>query len=292
MKKIQGYLRKMDKAWSKDQVQYSLRYVNYSSEAEGRKTGTAESIPIQGPVVNEFLGKTIHLEFTGRIRCVDCGRLTKKSFNQGSCYNCFITLASNDICILQPTECHYHLGTCREPEWGLKNCFKKHVVYLSITSGPKVGITKEKFPENRWIDQGAVEAIPILETKSRLDAGIIEEYIGNYIGDRTSWQKMVTGEPDRDGIDLKKERDKFYRAVENDSDLRSKIQSIKPSSVKKSTEFTYPILSYPKAKSIKVEPGTSIESRLIGIKGQYLLLEQGVINLRTYEGYEFIFYSL
>ena len=75
-----------------------------------------------GPCLNELLGKTLSIFFTGAIHCVACDRLTKKSFNQGYCYPCFRKLAACDSCIMSPEKCHYHLGTCREPEWGEANC--------------------------------------------------------------------------------------------------------------------------------------------------------------------------
>ena len=75
---------------------------------------------------------------TGRIHCVECGRATKKSFNQGHCFPCFRSLASCDRCITSPELCHYDAGTCREPEWGEAHCMQPHVVYLANSSGLKV----------------------------------------------------------------------------------------------------------------------------------------------------------
>ncbi|MCC5813881.1 MAG: DUF2797 domain-containing protein [Leptospira sp.] len=276
---------------AKGLVQYEYRFVSYKDEDKGEKPGKSEEIIQKGPKLNDCLGKNIELKFTGSIRCVDCGRPTKKSFNQGSCYVCFTKLASNDLCIMQPTRCHYHKGTCREPEWGEKNCFQNHTVYLSLTSGAKVGITKEKNPVNRWIDQGATLAIPLLETTSRIEAGIIEAYIGKFIPDSTSWQKMVTSNADATNIDFSFEREKFLKAIQSANldypDETSQKQQVrmKPSKTKPTT-IEYPVLEFPKAKSIKVEPGKTIQGILKGIKGQYLLLDVGVINLRTYQGYK------
>jgi hypothetical protein len=67
------------------------------------------------------------------------------------------------MCILKPEQCHYEAGTCREPEWGLAQCFKPHYVYLANSSGIKVGITRESQIPIRWIDQGAVQALPIMK---------------------------------------------------------------------------------------------------------------------------------
>lgn len=89
--------------------------------------------------MNAAIGKQIRLKFDGEIHCVACGRLTKKSFNQGHCYPCFRALASCDMCIMKPETCHFALGTCREPEWALSHCMQPHYVYLANSSGIKVG---------------------------------------------------------------------------------------------------------------------------------------------------------
>ena len=93
--------------------------------------------------LNSWLGRSLRIEYLDEIECVYCGRTTRKSFSQGYCYPCFTRLAQCDLCIMSPEKCHFHLGTCREPEWARQNCMQAHVVYLSNTSGVKVGITRQ-----------------------------------------------------------------------------------------------------------------------------------------------------
>ncbi len=281
----------MDRALENGIVEYSFHVVHYKDEKEGKKPG--KSAPFAETVwkLNPVLGKSLYLTFTGNIRCVDCGRPTKKSFNQGSCYVCFTTLASNDICILKPTLCHYHKGTCREPEWGKQNCFRRHIVYLSITSGAKVGITKEKDPVNRWIDQGAIHAIPLFETESRREAGILEEYISQFVPDTTRWQKMLSGKPETE-YDLKSEREKFWKALQSQNlTMIDESGNSIPVRFRKSSapdaKIEYPVQSpHPTAKSLKRQNNKPLGGRLIGIKGQYLIFDTGVLNLRNLQGYE------
>ena len=102
--------------------------------------------------LNDYLSQDIRLQFTGRIFCLNCGKKTTKSFSQGYCYNCFRSSASADMCIMKPETCHYHLGTCREPEWGEEHCFRPHIIYLANSSGVKVGITRQTQVPTRWID--------------------------------------------------------------------------------------------------------------------------------------------
>jgi len=112
--------------------------------------------------LNPLLGNKITLRYTGEINCIHCGRRTNKSFQQGYCYPCMQKLARCDICIVKPELCHFHKGTCREPEWGREHCMIQHIVYLAVSSGLKVGITRHTQVPTRWIDQGAVAAVPML----------------------------------------------------------------------------------------------------------------------------------
>ena len=134
---------------------------------EKMTTQLAEPVQYRLPVgdaeleLNPLLGQRLELRYSGRIFCVNCQKKTAKSFNQGYCYPCFIKLAQCDMCIMKPETCHYAAGTCREPSWGEEFCFQPHIVYLANSSGIKVGITRQTQIPTRWIDQGAVQALPV-----------------------------------------------------------------------------------------------------------------------------------
>ena len=275
---MKGFLRMME---HEGLLPVSYYFVVAEYEAGVKKT--QKSTPKEKRsefTVNSLLGKKIKLTFTEEIRCVDCGRITKKSFSQGSCYSCFMNLASNDMCILRPETCHHHLGTCREPEWGLANCFKKHTLYLANTSGIKVGITKENPVSKRWVDQGAMYALPVLEFTSRKDSGTVESALAKYVADKTSWQKMISS--DSVEIDLFSKKEELLSKI-NLKELVSEFKILKNQTI---TKINYPILKYPVKKvSYKPDKSKPIEDTLVGVKGQYLLFEKGVINLRSYSGY-------
>ena len=129
--------------------------------------------------LNPLVGRTIGIRYLGNIHCISCGRRTGKSFNQGYCFPCFRALARCDGCIVRPERCHYHLGTCREPTWAKANCLRPHVVYLANSSGVKVGITRESQLPTRWIDQGAIQALPITRVASRRMSGLVEMVFKN-----------------------------------------------------------------------------------------------------------------
>ncbi|HPY40033.1 MAG TPA: DUF2797 domain-containing protein, partial [Thiolinea sp.] len=141
-----------------------------------------------------LLGKALSLSHTGNIYCIHCGRHTKKSFNQGYCYTCFMKLAQCDTCIIKPELCHYAAGTCREPQWGEQHCMQPHFVYLANSSALKIGITRQGQIPTRWIDQGAVAALPILKVQSRYLSGLMEVAFKDHVADKTNWQQMLKSE--------------------------------------------------------------------------------------------------
>ena len=238
--------------------------------------------------LNPLLGKAIKLTFTGNIRCVHCSRTIKKSFNQGYCYPCFISLAQCDMCIMKPETCHYEAGTCREPSWGEEFCFKPHIVYLANSSGIKVGITRQTQIPTRWIDQGAVQALPIFKVQSRYMAGLIEIAIAKHVSDKTSWQQMLKNHVDP--LDLADKRDELVSKCDvelTEIIKRFGLQAIEFLVDESSVDICFPVDTYPvKIKSFNLDKNPEVCGILQGVKGQYLLLDTGVINIRKFSGYE------
>ncbi|MBZ2167534.1 MULTISPECIES: DUF2797 domain-containing protein [Marinobacter] len=237
--------------------------------------------------LNELVGKRIRFDFEGVIRCIHCDRTTKKSFNQGYCYPCFRKLAACDSCIMSPEKCHFHLGTCREPEWGETHCMVEHVVYLANSSGLKVGITRGSQVPTRWIDQGAVDAIPMLRVSSRYLAGLAEVACKSHVADRTNWRAMLKG--DVPELDLHAERSRMLSLIAGD--LESLRATHGEDSIREVDEqglgLSYPVEVWPsKVKTHNLDKNPEVEGVLEGVKGQYLILDTGVINIRKFTGYE------
>ncbi len=230
--------------------------------------------------MNELVGIEIKLSYEGEIHCIHCGRQTKKSFSQGYCYPCFISLPQTDVCILRPELCEAHLGISRDMEWSERNCLQDHFVYLAVSSGLKVGVTRSSQIPTRWIDQGAWRAIKLACTPNRYIAGTIEVELKKHLQDKTNWRHMLTDTIDRT-IDLAiaKERtvELLPAGMQDYVTLDDEIQ-----------EFQYPVQYYPvKIRSINLDKSPRFSGRLIGIKGQYLIFEKGyVINIRKYGGYK------
>tara|TARA_R110000868_G_scaffold117600_15_gene312610 strand:+ start:106206 stop:107009 length:804 start_codon:yes stop_codon:yes gene_type:complete len=261
--------------------------MNISGNLMKMKTSLEDTVEYSLPLgeelvgMNQFLGKKISLKFDGQINCIATGEKIKKSYNQGYSYKAFQTLAECDICIVKPELCHYAKGTCRDPKWGEEHCFQPHIVYLALSSNVKVGITRKRQVPTRWIDQGATQALAILEVKDRKTAGLIEVEIAKEFSDRTDWRKMLKGELDEGDFDLPFLRDQVFETfgdVIDDfsaDDLESDIVSI-----------NYPILELPKkVTSLSFDKKPLIEGTLQGIKGQYLILDTGVLNMRKHQGY-------
>ncbi|MCW8108631.1 DUF2797 domain-containing protein [Alteromonas ponticola] len=240
--------------------------------------------------INEFIGKGVTLKYTGEIHCVHCQAKTNKSFNQGYCYRCLITLARCDSCIIKPELCHYHEGTCREPEWGQENCFAPHFIYLANTGNLKVGITRHVTSgvSSRWIDQGATQAIALLQVNDRLTSGKVEMICKQHVADKTNWRTMLKGEPER--IDMHHARRELLEKISTELSLLSHDHSafdyvpLETDAI----EISFPVQQYPaKIKSINLDKTATFEGELKGIKGQYwLLTDDRVINFRKFAGYQ------
>ena len=263
-----GAVRKM-----KTQLEDPVRYTMLLGEHE---------VPL-----NDYLGRQLQLDFAGLINCIHCDRKTNKSFSQGYCYPCFKRLAQCDTCIVSPEKCHYAAGTCREPEWGEKHCMTDHFVYLANTSGLKVGITRGSQIPTRWMDQGATQAMPIFRVDTRLHSGLVETLFKDHVADKTNWQAMLKGSAEP--RDLSKARADLMADCATALDALQKergIQSITELSDESVLQINYPVLEYPiKVKSFNLDKTPSIGGTLTGIKGQYLIFDTGVINMRKYGGY-------
>jgi hypothetical protein len=236
--------------------------------------------------MNEHIGETIKLDYQGEIHCVACGRKTNKSFAQGHCFPCFRSLASCDMCIMKPETCHYAGGTCREPEWGETNCFIPHYVYLANSSGIKVGITRGTQIPTRWMDQGAGQALPIFKVANRLQSGLLEVVLKQHVSDRTDWRKMLKF--DAEPLDMKTIRDDLIEKCADEIEAikqeqgEEAIQAIDEQVV----DIKYPIVEYPeKIKSLNFDKQPEVDGVFMGIKGQYLILDTGVLNIRKFSGY-------
>ncbi|MEM6986104.1 MAG: DUF2797 domain-containing protein [Pseudomonadota bacterium] len=237
--------------------------------------------------LNALLGQRVQLRYTGNIYCDNCNKRTPKSFAQGHCFSCMKKLASCDNCIVRPETCHHHLGTCREPDWGLANCFAPHIVYLANTSGLKVGITRESQVPTRWIDQGASQAIPMLRVKSRLVAGLVEVALAEHVADKTNWRTLLKGDPEQ--RDMQAEAAALLEKTRADIERIQKAQGADAIELldHDAISLEFPILEYPaKIKTHNFDKEPDVDGVLLGIKGQYLIFDNGVINVRKFTGYD------
>jgi len=230
--------------------------------------------------MNSLIGKYIIFKWEKEIYCIACGRKTNKSFAQGFCYPCFINAPETSECILRPQLCQAHEGIARDMEWAERHCLQDHFVYLAISSNAKVGVTRSIQIPTRWIDQGAWQAIKLAKTPNRYIAGLIEVALKEHISDRTQWQRMLKNQL-VEGMDLGDKKNEMLgylsnelqKYVCNDNDI---------------TKIIYPVEEYPeKVKSLSFDKLNEIEGRLWGIKGQYLMFDDGtVLNIRKHNGYK------
>ncbi|MFK7001865.1 DUF2797 domain-containing protein [Flavobacterium oreochromis] len=228
--------------------------------------------------LNQLLGKSIAFLHLG-YQCLECGK-EKKIFRQGFCYDCFMASASAGDWIMKPELSKAHLDIeDRDLEYEKKVQLQPHIVYLALSSEVKVGVTRKTQVPTRWIDQGAVEAVPIVEVPNRYLAGITEVALKEMYADKTNWQRMLKNEVPE--VDLIHQRNNLQ------SVLPQEVQEYYTPFVEKSYKFQYPVLEYPKkVVSLNLEKTPHYTGVLKGIKGQYLIFEDNtVFNIRTYEGY-------
>lgn len=238
--------------------------------------------------VNPMIGQRLRLEYLGAIHCSHCGKRTKTSFSQGYCYPCMTKLAQCDVCIMAPEKCHYDAGTCREPSWGEQFCMTDHVVYLANSSGIKVGITRATQLPTRWLDQGASQALPIMRVATRQQSGLVEDVLRSQVPDRTNWRALLKG--DAEVLDLPAIREQVFEACADglrELQGRFGLQAIQPLPDAEVVQMNYPVEAYPKKiVSFNLDKDPVAEGTLLGIKGQYLIFDTGVINIRKYTAYQ------
>ncbi len=228
--------------------------------------------------LNSCIGKHITVKHTGKITCISCGKEIKKTYGQGYCYPCFISVPQTEECVLKPELCRAHEGVARDMDYAKENCLVNQYIYLARSGGLKVGVTRYHQVPNRWVDQGANQAIKVAIAKNRYTAGIIEVTLKKIFADKTNWRKMLMGNDQPESLLQEKQR-----AIEFITSHNLEF------TVAPNYEFQieFPVIEFPSkvvSKDLLKEP--SISAVLKGIKGQYLIFEGGlVINIRKHAGF-------
>jgi len=253
----QGVLRKMETEFGQP-IQYFLIFENDFLN------------------MNQLLNKTITIHFV-KYQCLNCG-LDRPIYRQGFCKSCFFEIPQAADWIMRPELSTAHLDKeDRDLEYEKKAQLQPHIVYLANSSNVKVGVTRKNQIPTRWIDQGAHEAIEIVEVPNRYLAGITEVSLKNHVSDKTNWRKMLKNDIADESLEAWKQKLKVYIPeeaqdyfIENNSE----------------THLDFPVLRYPLTpKSLNIEKAQEFIGKLVGIKGQYLIFEdQTVFNIRANEG--------
>ena len=253
-----GNIRKMRTELS-DEVQYTLPLYEVIE-------------PLEMVSMNQFIGQEISLQFENEINCVVTGKRIKKAYGDGMSYDAFMSSPMASPSIIRPELSRIHEGIAlRDKEWEEKHHLTPHLVYLSLTSEVKVGVTRETNIPYRWIDQGAVEAIILAEVPYRQLAGAIEVALKEYRSDKTNWRKMLKNE--YEPTNLLDHKDELIAYL--DEDLQQFI-----SDNDEITKIKYPVMSYPiKVTSMKLDKIPLIEKKLKGIKGQYLIFSDDTVSI-------------
>ncbi|MEI6866431.1 DUF2797 domain-containing protein [Flavicella sp.] len=256
--KYQGVLKKMIAEYS-DTIEYYLEMDNDFLN------------------LNQLLDRKIEIEFVN-YQCLCCNK-QKKTFRQGFCYDCFYKQPSTGDWIMKPELSKAHLGIeDRDLEYEKSVQLKPHIVYLALSSEIKVGVTRKTQVPTRWIDQGASKALAILEVPNRYLAGIAEVALKKHVSDKTSWQKMLKNDVFDADLKIKKQELIDYLPEEVKPYILDEQEEV--------LDLNYPVNKYPlKIKSLNIIKSQNFEGILKGVKGQYLIFEDGtVFNIRNNEG--------
>jgi len=227
--------------------------------------------------VNQVLDKQIELRFL-RYQCLHCGE-DLPIYRQGFCRRCFFEIPAAGEWIMKPELSTAHLDQeDRDLAFEKKVQLQPHIVYLANSSNVKVGVTRKSQIPTRWIDQGAHEAITIVEVPNRYLAGITEVALKQHVSDKTNWRKMLTNSIKDE--DLVKWRNKLKPYIPAEVAAYYLRQS-------EEVQLQFPVLRYPKkVKSLNLEKTPVYQGHLAGIKGQYFIFDDGtVFNVRNHEGY-------
>ncbi|AUS07275.1 DUF2797 domain-containing protein [Pseudotamlana carrageenivorans] len=226
--------------------------------------------------INQLLDKTIEMTFV-KYQCLNCG-LDRPIFRQGYCKSCFFEVPQAADWIMHPELSTAHLDQeDRDLEYEKSVQLKPHIVYLANSSNVKVGVTRKTQVPTRWIDQGAHEAIEIVEVPNRYLAGITEVALKDHVADKTNWRKMLKNDIEDENLASWRGRLAEYIPEE-----------VKPYFIDNKTEthIDFPVIKYPeKPKSLNLKKTLRYTGKLVGIKGQYLIFEDDtVFNVRSNEG--------
>ncbi len=227
--------------------------------------------------LNQLLDRDIELSFV-KYECLNC-HLDKEIYRQGFCKKCFFETPTAGDWIMHPELSTAHLGKeDRDLEYEKAVQLKPHIVYLANSSEVKVGVTRKTQIPTRWIDQGAHEAIEIVEVPNRYLAGVTEVALKNYVSDKTNWRKMLSN--DITDADLVAEKEKLSQYIPEEA----KAYYLKSNN--EETHINFPVNKYPdKVKSLNLLKSQSYKGILKGVKGQYLIFEDNtVFNVRANEG--------
>jgi hypothetical protein len=228
--------------------------------------------------VNQLIGKRIEIDFVG-FQCLNCKK-GKKIYRQGFCYDCFYSSPAVGDWIMRPELSTAHLGIAdRDLDYETRVQVQPHVVYLALSSEVKVGVTRKTQVPTRWIDQGACQAVSILEVPNRYLAGITEVELKKHFTDKTNWRKMLQNEVV--DLDLLMEKGRVYDW------LPDEVKQYFNADLDEHYVLNYPVSQRPpKVTGLNLDKTPNYGGKLIGIQGQYWIFEDGtVFNIRSFEGY-------
>lgn len=127
-----------------------------------------------------------------------------------------------------------------------------------------------------------------MRVATRQQSGFVEDLFRSQVADRTNWRALLKG--DAAPVDLVAVREQLFEScAQGLQQLQERfgLQAVQPLQGVEPVEIRYPVEQYPsKIVSFNLDKDPIVEGTLMGIKGQYLIFDTGVINIRKYTAYQ------
>lgn len=236
--------------------------------------------PLEEQDWGAYLGRKMQIEFAGQINCVQSGKRIRKTYGDGLSYDAWLKAPQTVESVIRPELSRIHEGIAlRDRAWEEANHNVPHWVYLAQTSNIKVGVTGVHTGHRRWFDQGAIAGTVLCVAPYRGLAGEMEVLLKDVFSDKSAYRGMILAQnPDEAALDGAREEafDHLGTAFEDFMQFNAPIET-----------FRYPTLELPKkVHSIRLDKQPTVEGRLVGLKGQYLVFDTGeALNIRSHIGY-------
>lgn len=232
-----------------------------------------------GPIdLAGLLGEEVRVDIQPGFRCQHCGNRADAS----PCQDCE-SKPPFQQCVFTPgTSCTYQ--DCPFPSFKRRSCAHNFVVYLVAKDGVKAGITQADRYVSRWAEQGATHGMIVARAPNRRVAGTVEDALEAVVSTASTkeWYEPLN-EPSKDLVRTANScRDVLTGPLKPFSVLPSDEEGVADRIVSVPVHFTGDDTTVVDLPEVGV--GEELQSEVLGVRGQILATEDGVVNFDHLKG--------